>query len=101
MTKTKKTTAKKIAAPKPAEAHPEAPTMEAMEAMARRIAELEGQNERMKEAATAVNAPQAVDTVRKNATDKMVRITRSGNVRTDVDPSLELVAEAAEQGEAS
>ena len=99
MTKPKKTSTKTKT--KTAEASPEAPTMEALEAMAARIAELEGQNEAMKEAATAINAPQAVDTVRKNATEKMVRITRSGNVRTDVDPSLELVAEAAAQGEAS
>ena len=94
MTKAKKTSTKKTVA----ETSPEAPTMEAMEAMAARIAELEGQNEAMKEAVKATNAPQAVDTVRKNPTDKMVRTTRSGNVRTDVDPSLELVAEAAAQG---
>ena len=95
MTKAKKTSTKKTTA-KPAETSPEAPTMEAMEALAARIAELEGENEVLK-SVKPTDAPQAVDTVRKNATEKLVRVTRGGNVRTDIDPSLELVAEAAAQ----
>jgi hypothetical protein len=36
-----------------------------------------------------------MDTRRKNATAPLVQITRSGNVRTTVDPSLEFVSEQA------
>ena len=93
MTTPKKTSAKKTGT----KASPEVPTMATMEAMARRIAELEGQNVALKKVAP-VPAPQGQDTARKNATENLVRVTRSGNVRTDFDPSPELVAEAAAQG---
>ena len=61
--------------------------------MAARIAELEATNKALQ--ARPVPAPQAMDTVRKNPTEKLVQLTRSGNVRTTLDPSLEFVAEVA------
>lgn len=88
--RSKKTSTKKTVT----ETSPEASTLDAMRA---RIVELEAKNVALKKVAP-VPVPQAVDTVRKNATEHLVRVTRSGNVRTDFDPSPELVAEAAAQG---
>ena len=62
--------------------------------MAQRIAELEAKNTALQERATPVHAPQAMDTTPKNKTVDLVQTTRSGNVRTTVDPSLEFVVEA-------
>ena len=70
----------------------EAPDETTIATMAARIAELEAENDRF-QAAKAVAAPQGQDTQRKNTTEKLVQLTRSGNVRTTIDPSLEFVAE--------
>ena len=61
--------------------------------MAARIAALEAENKGLKVRPTP--APQAMDTTPKNATEPLVQLTRSGNVRTTLDPSLEFVAEFA------
>ena len=61
--------------------------------MAARIAELEAENKGLKVRPTP--APQAQDTTPKNPTVDLVQLTRSGNVRTTVDPSLEFVSEVA------
>ena len=92
---TKATT--KASAEKTVETAPSVATMDTMDAMRARIAELEAKNVALKNVAP-VPAPQGQDNVRKNATENLVRATRSGNVRTDFDPSPELVAEAAAQG---
>ena len=72
----------------------EAPDEATLASLAARIAELEGENKALKDM-TPVPAPQGQDTKRKNPTDKLVQLTRSGNVRTTLDPSLEFVAEVA------
>ncbi len=87
-------TAKKIKTVKTEAPVAQAPDADTLASMAARIAELEAENDRFK-AAKAVAAPQAQDTQRKNPTEKLVQLTRSGNVRTTMDPSLEFVAEAA------
>ena len=45
--------------------------------------------------AQGVPVPQGQDVSRKNPTETLVQLTRSGNVRTTFDPSLEFVAEQA------
>ena len=73
---------------------PEAPDETTIATMAARIAELEAENERFQAAkAAAVAAPQAQDTQRKNNTEKLVQLTRSGNVRTTIDPTAEFMLE--------
>ena len=72
----------------------QAPDADTLATMAARIAELEAENDRF-QAAKAVAAPQGQDTQRKNPTEKLVQLTRGGNVRTTMDPSLEFVAEVA------
>lgn len=84
------TTAKKTADTPKAEATDPA----TIAAMVARIEKLEGENKALRDLAP-VPAPQAMDTVRKNPTENLVQITRSGNVRTTRDPSLEFVAEVA------
>ena len=64
-----------------------------MARLATRIAALEAENAGLK--ARPVPAPQAMDTTPKNPTVDLVQLTRSGNERTTIDPSLEFVAEVA------
>ena len=85
------TTAKKIKTVETEAPETDAATIAAMVA---RIETLEGENKTLRETAP-VPAPQAIDTVRKNPTEKLVQVTRNGNVRTTRDPSLEFVAEVA------
>ena len=81
---------------KPTKTKAQAPDADTLATMAARIAELEAENDRFKAAkAAATAAPQAQDTQRKNPTEKLVQLTRGGNVRTTMDPSLEFVAEVA------
>ena len=61
--------------------------------LAARVAELESENKGLKVRPTP--APQTMDTTPKNPTVNLIQTTRSGNVRTTVDPSLEFVAEVA------
>ena len=91
------TTAKKIKTVKTEAPVAQAPDADTIATMAARIAELEAENDRFQAAKAVAQAPQAQDTQRKNPTEKLVQLTRSGNVRTTMDPSLELVAEVATQ----
>ena len=72
---------------------PTTPTTATLETLAARIAELESENKQL--SGRPVPAPQAQDSIRKNSTERLVQVTRGGNVRSTVDPSLEFVAEQA------
>ena len=93
-------TAKKPSTKKPSTANKavdDAAQANTLEVMAARIAELERKNEAL-EATKAVPVPQGQDNVRKNKTVDLVQQTRSGNIRTTFDPSLEFVADQVNQG---
>lgn len=69
-------------------------TPDTLEDLRQRIAKLEGENKTLRDVAP-VPAPQGQDTTPKNPTETLVQLTRSGNVRTTIDPSLEFVADQA------